>query len=130
MPYQITPRNTLIAISWLIALAIGLLVGRKSASNADLTNGTGASLPKPTHDSRSFDSPSYIAEAQKLGRRKITNGSISTADEEAIHQTMIELSDVLNVGNRVERTRQMIAFIDRIDNNEIANIVQNFREAG
>ena len=43
---------------------------------------------------------------------------------------MIELSDVLNVGNRIERTRQMIAFIDRIDNSEIADIVQNFSEAG
>lgn len=131
MPYQITPRNTLIVISWLITLAIGLLVGRKSVSNVGLTNGTVTSLPaKPLHDSRSLDSPSYIAEAQKIGRRKITNGSISTADEEAIHQTMIELSDVLNVGNNVERTRQMIAFIDRIDNSEIANIVQNFSEAG
>ncbi|MDA7654563.1 hypothetical protein N8629_02085, partial [Akkermansiaceae bacterium] len=127
MPLQITPRNTLIAISWLITLAIGLLVGRKSASNANLTNGTGTSLPAtPPRDSRSLDSPSYLAEAQKIGRRKISDGSIYTGDEEAIHQTMIELSDVLNVGNRIERTRQMIAFIDRIDNNEMADIVQNF----
>ncbi|MDA7678544.1 hypothetical protein N8577_04765, partial [Akkermansiaceae bacterium] len=74
MPLQITPRNTLIAISWLITLAIGLLVGWKSASNANLTNGTGTSLPaKPPHDSRSLDSPSYLAEAQKIGRRKISD---------------------------------------------------------
>lgn len=131
LPYRITPRNTLIASSWLITLAIGLLVGRKSVSNPDFTDGTGISLPaKPPHDSRSLDSPSYIADAKKIGRRKITEGSISTANEEAIHQTMIELSDVLNIGNRIERTRQMISFIDRIDNSELADIVENFSESG
>jgi hypothetical protein len=131
LPYQITPRNTLIAGSWLIALAIGLLVGRKSAPSADFTDETAIpNSPESAHASLSLDSPFYVAEARKVGRREITGGSISTANEEAIHQTMIELSDVLNVGNRIERTRQMIAFIDRIDNSEIADIVQNFREAG
>lgn len=131
LPYQITSRNTLIASSWLIALAVGLLVGRKSVVSTDVANANGISLPaKSLYDSRSLDSPSYIAEAKKIERRKITGGSISTANEEALNQTMIELSDVLNVGNRIERTRQMIAFIDRIDNSEIADIVQNFSEAG
>ena len=87
-------------------------------------------IKRQPHEWDSLDSPSYLAEAQKIGRRKISDGSIYTGDEEAIHQTMIELSDVLNVGNRIERTRQMIAFIDRIDNNEMADIVQNFSEAG
>ena len=122
-----TSRNALIVSSWLIALAIGLFVGRETAPHVDFTDEAGiANSLESSRPVRSLYSPSYIAEAKKLGRRKITTGSISTANEEA----MVELADLLNVGNRVERTRQMIAFIDRIDNDEIADIVQKFSQAG
>ena len=127
---KMTSRSALIAVSWLAALTIGLLIGRQSApkvgsaNDPEFSDSPGASLA-----SRSPDSPSYVTGVRKSGRRKVTAGATST-DEEAIHQSMIELSDVLNVGNRIERTRQMIEFIDRLDDSEIADIVQNFREAG
>ena len=128
---KVTSRSALMASSWLGALAIGLLLGRQSAPTVSSTDQSGS--PAPTGSARAdraLDSPSYLAEARKAGRRKVTAGSSSATDEEAIHQTMVELSDVLNVGNRVERTRQMIEFIDRLDDSEMADIVQNFREAG
>lgn len=127
---KVTSRSALIAGSWLIALAIGLLLGRQiapkggSADDSESQDSSGSTLA-----SKSLDSPSYIAEARKAGRRKVTAGSSAT-DEETIYQSMIDLSDVLNVGNRIERTRQMIEFIDRLDDTEMADIVQNFREAG
>jgi hypothetical protein len=43
---------------------------------------------------------------------------------------MTELSDILNTGNRVERTRQLLSFIDQIDNTGMAEIITGFKEAG
>ncbi len=128
---KVSSRGALMAGSWLIALAIGLFLGRQSMTTTASANDAGSSESVgSSRASGSPDSPSYIAEARKAGRRKVTAGTGSGTDEELIHQSMVELADVLNVGNRVERTRQMIEFIDRLEDGEMADIVQNFREAG
>lgn len=125
-------RKALFALSWVLALGIGLMIGRHALpASASVAGHT----PKPTTESTPYpqdlDSPSYDTASRQPRRRESQNpGGGAPTTYEAHELKMIELSDILNVGNRIDRTRQMLDYIDRLDENEITGVIESFREAG
>lgn len=128
---KVPSRKAFFAVSWLLALGIGWLIGRLNfpASNP-LVDGHQPSGEASKRSAGALDSPTYQTEARRSQRRKTSGPGGSSTSEETHNRSMIELSDILNLGNRIERTRQMLDFIDRIDESEMTGVIESFREAG
>lgn len=128
---NITSRRTLIAVSWLVALGIGLMIGRGSVSNVSSSDQSGTRDGNGDSRGRLSSSGQNETSDQRRGAsRKKSVSKFTGSEEERQTQTMIELSDILNTSNRVERTRQMLSFIDQIDDEEMAGVIAGFQEAG
>ncbi len=130
LPMKIPVRKTLIVTSWLLALGIGLLIGRQSSAKQNAPNPQNhaasdsprlANAPAPASDQ---------SLASRNSSRNITSSQYSGTEKERQNQAMVKLSDILNTSNRVERTRQMLAFIDQIGDDDMAGIISGFQEAG
>ncbi len=123
-------RKALFALSWLGALGIGLMLGRHALpASTGLAESNGNLINESTRNSAGLDSPSYSDDARKFRRRE-SNGPGGASGDEAHELNMIELSDILNVGNRMDRTRQMLDYIDQLDESQITGVIESFREAG
>ncbi|MFT6863663.1 MAG: hypothetical protein ACJAVK_002224 [Akkermansiaceae bacterium] len=122
--------KALFALSWLGALGIGLMLGRHALpASTGLIGNNGRSNGESIRPPNSLDSPSDAEEARN-SRRRESKSTRGASDNEAHELNMVELSDILNVGNRLDRTRQMLDYIDRLDESQITGIIESFREAG
>lgn len=110
------------------ALILGVVVGRYLFPS---TPEPGSSAVAPGHDPASGQSGSYApgresaVSTSKSPARKVTLQPNGTSEE----QRNI-IAGILNEGSPLHRTREMLAFIDRLDDNEIMEVVETFRESG
>lgn len=125
-------RGLLIPGSCLAALGLGLVIGRNMAP----AQSTSPSL-SPANTSLSSSAARHSAKSQSLNapvtssdRQNTHPGYFSGSPEERKDQALIALSDILNTSNRVERTRQLIAFLDKLETDDIENVIGGFQEAG
>lgn len=109
------------------ALVVGLVVGRyldpspKSPPGRENTNRN--TDVRTTHGVSPGQSGQATASAKST--REVTRRPDGTAEEQRT-----ALATILNEGSSLQRTREMLAFIDSLDNQEIAEVVETFREAG
>jgi hypothetical protein len=128
---NLTSRGTLIAVSWLIALGIGLMIGRGSVSGISLSEQAKTTAGNEASRARlSASGQSESPDRRRGASRKKSFSKFIGSEEERQTQAMIGLSDILNTSNRVERTRQMLSFIDQVGDDEIAGVIAGFQEAG
>lgn len=129
---KLSPRGSFTAISWLIALGIGLFIGRHGIPSSPPQKSDEVVLERS--GSNRDSSRSDEGESSRQTKRSFREASSSTIDgvskEEYHTRRMFDLSDILNTSNRVERTRQLLSFIDQIEDDEMAGIIEGFREAG
>jgi len=128
---KILPRQTMVALSWVIALGAGLLIGRHSAPSS-IDHSRSDAPPQADSLARNQGGrPSGSPQSQPpAASRESSPSQFTGTEEERRTRAMTKLSDILNTGNRVERTRQMLSFIDQIDENEMAGVISGFKEAG
>lgn len=129
---KISPRGSLTAISWLVALGIGLLIGRHGVPATSAKDETGASSNGSVsqQDSPISERGGSFEQTRRSVRKASPTAERSASEEEHRTRRMFELSDVLNTSNRVERTRQILTFIDQIEDDQMAGIIEGFRDAG
>ncbi|MDB4353685.1 hypothetical protein N9Z02_00105 [Akkermansiaceae bacterium] len=121
-------RKLLFCAGWLLPLLIGIIIGRQTSSKAlpsfvetpqndkfvseGPTNVKGTSISD--RDTHSFDKPVTF------------NGSLQ---ESPAHASAL-LADILNISGRVERTRQLLAFVDQLNPSEFESVIAGFTDAG
>jgi len=128
---KVSPRGSLTAVSWLIALGIGLIIGRHglpTSSESDQNKNRTSQNEKQI--GFRFQESGESPQQKRNSRREISSTSVTGPEQEDRSRRMIELSDILNTSNRIERTRQMLSFIDQIDDRQMAGIIEGFRDAG
>ena len=128
---KVSPRASHTPISWFIALGIGLMVGRHGlpaspGGDGVETRSTSSEKPIGFRSGESGGSP----QQNKRSNRKTSLTTLTAPGEDEQNRRMIELSDILNTSNRIERTRQMLSFIDQVDDGQMAEIIDGFRDAG
>jgi hypothetical protein len=128
---KVSPRGSLTAVSWMIALGIGLMIGRHGlpASSKSDQNKNRTSQNEKQIGFR-FQESGESPQQKRNSSRKISSTSVTGPEQEDRSRRMIKLSDILNTSNRIERTRQMLSFIDQIDDRQMAGIIEGFRDAG
>ncbi|YCM45638.1 hypothetical protein V2O64_06355 [Verrucomicrobiaceae bacterium 227] len=125
-----TLRSLLAPGSCLIALSVGLLIGRKTAPDPPAislhppASPTGARSPQVAAQSRS--QPAHGGNARSAS----TAGSFSGSTEERKDEMLVALSDILNTSNRIERSRLLLGFLDKLESEDMENVITGFREAG
>ena len=114
-----TSQGALLITSWIIALMIGLGIGKRK------------NPPPISTETKTTIAPSKNTQIRKQtfatgnSQRKVTTSNLGT------HQEMMEnLAEVLNISNRRERTRLVLDFSDQIASTDLEGIIAGFREAG
>ena len=121
------PRRMLLGALWLLPLGIGVFIGNQTTDKQ-------APLPAPSslavaasHRSASILNVNNSTERTYRGSNTFTlHGSAEKRREQACSQ----LADILNVSDRVERTRQLLAFIDQLSPSDFESVISGFSEAG
>lgn len=109
------------------ALALGIVLGRYLIPASPLAFDRFSST-QGANDQSSISSASgrqSQTSHSKESARKVTLRPNETTEEQ---RTI--LAGILNKGSPVLRTREMLAFIDGLDDNELMEVVETFREAG
>ena len=109
------------------ALVLGLGVGRylipstESRSESEITSRMRAG---GTHDEVSPRESGQTSTKNPLVRK------VSRRPEDTKEEQRTALATILNEGSPLQRTRDLLSFIDSLDNQGIAEVVKTFREAG
>lgn len=126
-------RGLLIPASCLIALGVGLVIGRHTAPPSSAVPAQIQDSSQTTSSGLSPRGSSSVLHGATLtsGPRSTSqlNGFTGSADERK-DQALVSLSDILNTSNRIERSRQLITFLDMLETGDIENVVNGFRDAG
>lgn len=109
------------------ALVLGLGVGRylipstESRSESEIASRMKAG---GTHDEVSPRESGQTSTKNPLARK------VSRRPEDTKEEQRTALATILNEGSPLQRTRDLLSFIDSLDNQGIAEVVKTFREAG
>ncbi len=126
---KVPQRSILMSASWVAALGIGLMIGRQTIDQSSPASADAPSAGPETSLS-SLGRGGNSANPTASTSRKVTASAFTGTAEEKQHQAMVRLSDILNTSNRIERTRQLLAFIDQLGPDGIEGVIDGFREAG
>ncbi|MDA7931800.1 hypothetical protein N9B42_02410 [Akkermansiaceae bacterium] len=117
-------RKLFLGSLWLLPLGIGFMIGRGMEDENRLKITSTEKTTSPVSHS-----PSFLAESNSESRptpKEALHGSIDARREQALTQ----IADILNTSNRVERTRELLDFIDRLGPSDFEAVVSGFSEAG
>lgn len=119
-------KRTLILASLILALGLGLILGvrvRSQKHSETSPNLPGVLPPTSLNSIRPKSHPEFTASHK-------TSANPTGSAEERQHQAMTTLSQILNTSKQVERTRQMLVFLDQLGDDQIATVISGFHEAG
>jgi hypothetical protein len=125
-----TLRGTLVPGSCLIALGLGLIIGRRTAPDIPTTNTEVPPVTRRSLEARDTRSPDNAPPNSQNERRETTGGSFSGTADERKDEALTALSDILNTSNRIERSRLLLGFLDKLENEDMESVITGFREAG
>ena len=121
------PRKMLLGALWLFPFGIGLFIGNQTADKQATFPDPSSMEAAASHRSTSTRTVNSSAERNNsLSNTFSLNGSAEERREQACSQ----LADILNVSDRVERTRQLLAFIDQLSPLDFESVISGFSEAG
>ena len=125
---KVTPRGLLLIGLWPLALGIGIMIGRQqSPSCREVSVSEDAPATSGASSNKRSGSPSLANQNSSLTRKR----SVSSPEQhDRIEAARFQMAEILNTSNRVERTRQLIQFIDQLDPSEYEGVVSGFRESG
>lgn len=121
------------APAWLLTLAalvIGLTLGRYLIPAAPISGEQLSSSQNPRHRDREADSPGLAARGKPASQASAGPREINRRPARDLESQLQDLSEILNRGSRIERTREMLALIDRLGNEDLQELIDGFRESG
>lgn len=119
--------KSVLILSWILALGLGLMIGRRSS--AEPPQASRQASPPALHSHPPLPAEHSPPAQTGTPLKKAPPQRVGTP-EERIEQRMMTLANILNTHKQIERTRQMLSFTDQIADDEMAGVISAFQEAG
>lgn len=113
----------------LVALIVGLTLGRQIPAVSSVSGGETAASTQ-SQSRRANGSPDPGPRERDPSRSGSSRRKSTTHPATRAGTDLSVVSEILNRGSEVERTRELLDLIDHLDQDELAEVVHNFREAG
>jgi len=125
---NVTSRGLILTALWLLPLGIGIIIGKyRSQSSPEPAIRDSANTPwRGSSENRGASSSDFNQDADPSRRRSVS----TPGHHDRVEKARIQITEILNTSNRVERTRQLIQFIDQLDHSEFQGVISGFRESG